>query len=379
MWSPTSQCRQSLDTLHHISAYSSTQQSNGLDSPARGSLPIEEGRVVVDTLRTNSSGDRGDLSIPSVTTPHTYNSNDDDFVANDSVPEPEAWPTAEFKEGPAVGPTTEFQEGPVAPTLPLDSDWYKNRTVEAVDAHFASVIAASLKAQGAAFRQRQVIPPAGAITLDEADDNMPSLLPPGVCNSDAKDNNDPPAEASIASRAGRCGQGTSLLSYANQVASRVLPSTMKEHAELAVDLAKSIDPHTSGDPGSDPTPFLPKPPGLYKVLKQPIATRQPWIQSLVKELKGLVKDRGASKKELPGLNDTVVPVKEVFKCKLDQHGNVDKLKARIIFRGDLYTPTTNINSWNPHATWPALQLYLAVCTKFGMYPSQADWPTSKLI
>ena len=140
-----------------------------------------------------------------------------------------------------------------------------NRTVEEVDAHFASVIAASLKAQGAAFRQRQVIPPAGAITLDEADDDMPSLLPPGVCNSDAEDENDSPVVASIASCAGRRGQGTSLLSYANQVASRVLPSTMKEHAEMAVDLAESIDPLTSGDPGSDPTPFLPEPTGLYKV------------------------------------------------------------------------------------------------------------------
>jgi len=81
-------------------------------------------------------------------------------------------------------------------------NWYKNRTVEEVDAHFASVIAASLKAQGAAICQRQVVPPAGAATLDEANDNMPSLLPPGVCNSDAKDNNDPPVEASIASCAG---------------------------------------------------------------------------------------------------------------------------------------------------------------------------------
>jgi hypothetical protein len=228
------------------------------------------------------------------------------------------------------------------------------------------VIAASLKAQGATFNQRQVIPPASATTLDKANDNIPPLLPSGVCNSDAKDKDNPPVEASIASRAGRCGQGTSLLSYANQVASRVLPSTMKVHAELAVDLAESIDPITSGDPGSDPTPFLPEPTGLYKVLKQPIATRQEWIQSLVKELKGLVKDCRAFKKELRGLNDTVVPVKEVFKCKLDQHGNVDKLKARIVFRGDLYTPTTNINSWNPHTTWPALELYLAVCAKSGM-------------
>ena len=69
----------------------------------------------------------------------------------------------------------------------------------------------------------------------------------------------------------------------------------------------------------------------------------------------------------------MAPVKEVFKCKLDLHGNVDKLKARIVFREDLYTPTTDINSWNLHATWPALELYLAACAKFGMYPSQADY------
>jgi hypothetical protein len=141
---------------------------------------------------------------------------------------------------------------------------------------------------------------------------------------------------------------------------------MTQQDELAVDLAESINHIAAGDPGSDPTPFLPEPSGLYKVLKQPIATRRPWIQSLVKELKGLVKDRGAFKKEQPGPTDTVVPVKEVFKCKLDQHGNVDKLKARIVFRGDLYTPTTDIDSWNPHATWPSLQLYLAMCAKFGI-------------
>ena len=89
---------------------------------------------------------------------------------------------------------------------------------------------------------------------------------------------------------------------------------MTQRDELAVNLAESINPIAAGDPGSDPTPFLPKPSGLYKVLKQPIATRRPWIQSLVKELKGLVKDRGAFKKEQPVPNDTVVPVKEVFKC-----------------------------------------------------------------
>jgi hypothetical protein len=65
---------------------------------------IEEGRVVVDTLHANRLGDRGEVSLPSVTTPHTYDSNDEDFVANDDVPELKAWPTAEFKEGPPSGP-----------------------------------------------------------------------------------------------------------------------------------------------------------------------------------------------------------------------------------------------------------------------------------
>ena len=36
----SSQRRRSLDALHHLSAYSSTRRSNGLDSPARGSLPL---------------------------------------------------------------------------------------------------------------------------------------------------------------------------------------------------------------------------------------------------------------------------------------------------------------------------------------------------
>jgi hypothetical protein len=64
---------------------------------------------------------------------------------------------------------------------------------------------------------------------------------------------------------------------------------------------------------------------------------------------------------------------EVFKCKLDKDGLVDKLKARIVFRGDLYHPTTDMDSWNPHASWVALMIYLAICALHGIYPSQLDF------
>jgi Reverse transcriptase (RNA-dependent DNA polymerase) len=64
---------------------------------------------------------------------------------------------------------------------------------------------------------------------------------------------------------------------------------------------------------------------------------------------------------------------EVFKCKLDKDGLVDKLKAHIVFRGDLYRPTTDMDSWNPHASWVALMIYLAICARYDIYPSQLDF------
>jgi hypothetical protein len=87
--------------------------------PVRGAFrpgtAIEEGRVVVDALHTNSSGDRGDVSIPSVTTPHIYDSNDDDFVANDDVPSPKRGLQQNLKRGPPSGPQQNFKRGPLLP------------------------------------------------------------------------------------------------------------------------------------------------------------------------------------------------------------------------------------------------------------------------
>jgi hypothetical protein len=64
---------------------------------------------------------------------------------------------------------------------------------------------------------------------------------------------------------------------------------------------------------------------------------------------------------------------EIFKCKLDKFGKVDKLKCRIVFRGDLYSPTDDIDSWNPHATWTSLKYYLGLCAYYKIYPAQIDF------
>jgi hypothetical protein len=32
-----------------------------------------------------------------------------------------------------------------------------------------------------------------------------------------------------------------------------------------------------------------------------------------------------------------------------------------------------MDSWNPHATWPSLRLFLAFCVKHKIFPSQTDF------
>jgi Reverse transcriptase (RNA-dependent DNA polymerase) len=52
---------------------------------------------------------------------------------------------------------------------------------------------------------------------------------------------------------------------------------------------------------------------------------------------------------------------------------IDKLKCRMVFRGDLYEPTEPEDSWNPFASYQALRMYLALCARYRIFPCQTDW------
>ena len=64
---------------------------------------------------------------------------------------------------------------------------------------------------------------------------------------------------------------------------------------------------------------------------------------------------------------------DLFKCKLDKDGMIDKLKVRAVFRGDLYDPTDPQDSWNPHASFLALKVFLACCARLNIFPAQTDF------
>ena len=129
----------------------------------------------------------------------------------------------------------------------------------------------------------------------------------------------------------------------------------------------------AGEPGSDPTPFLPEPRTVKSFSRIPIFIQKAWIAALVKEITGLVFKRKVFAKEDPQPGEKVLPLTEVFKTKLDQDGMIDKLKARICFRGDLYIPMADFDPYSPHADWISTRLFLAFCAYLNIFPSQVDF------
>ena len=131
-------------------------------------------------------------------------------------------------------------------------------------------------------------------------------------------------------------------------------------------------------PGSDPTPFQQVPTSIRQVDQMPPEVAKAWIKSFVKEVKGILVDRKACAMVDPEPSDTIVPIMDVYRCKFDLHGLLDKLKTRCVFRGDLYDPAEPLDPWNPHASFLALKTYLAKCAREGIFPSQVDYQLAYL-
>jgi Reverse transcriptase (RNA-dependent DNA polymerase) len=156
-----------------------------------------------------------------------------------------------------------------------------------------------------------------------------------------------------------------------RVQDQYLPAALfSEVASVAAEVLPDLPPGSSGE---SPSMFIPEPQGLYRVLREPPSVKDAWVGAFEKEIRGLVKGQKAV--EICPIDEgkSSVPVREIFKCKLDQNGMIDKLKCRVVFRGDLYDPQDPMDSWNPHATWPSLRLFLALCARYRIFPSQSDF------
>jgi hypothetical protein len=176
-------------------------------------------------------------------------------------------------------------------------------------------------------------------------------------------------------------------SYNNSMAASIVGASVSANdpyfSEALDTYVNAVSP-ASGQPGSDPSIFLPEPRGLYEVLRLPPRMREPWMKAFRAEFIGLVQ-MGTFKPASPGPTDTVVPLMDVYKCKLNPRGEIEKFKSRWVFRGDLFnnkpdnllrdTTThdrSSIDTYCPHATMISVKFFLAESAGIHQRPWQAD-------
>jgi hypothetical protein len=86
--------------------------------------------------------------------------------------------------------------------------------------------------------------------------------------------------------------------------------------------------------------------------------REEWLKSIQKELKTLV-DSGTFQEDTMHAEETSTPVMEIFKVKVKSDGSLDKLKTRLVVRGDLQDKHITEDKWSPTASFQSLKMFLA--------------------
>ena len=104
-------------------------------------------------------------------------------------------------------------------------------------------------------------------------------------------------------------------------------------AMLAIDAsATASTPATEDEPVDK---YLPEPQSLKAVLKLDDDVRSAWLHAIRMEVKNLIDHDTFTLGEQPRRDELIVPVKLVLKAKQTATGKLEKLKARLVARGDM--------------------------------------------
>lgn len=119
--------------------------------------------------------------------------------------------------------------------------------------------------------------------------------------------------------------------------------------------------------------YLPEPQSFRAVLDLPNEAKALWMTAIHSELKNLIIDNETFSKENPRPGEQVIPCRIVNKAKSDPHGNLAKLKARIVARGDLQKENDWEDAWSACASTRTVKVFLALATKMKRRVKQADF------
>jgi hypothetical protein len=110
--------------------------------------------------------------------------------------------------------------------------------------------------------------------------------------------------------------------------------------------------------------------GFRSVLKMSgLKVREAWLRAYQKEIKTLINDKTFLDKPKDG--ETVIPTMETNKFKIKSDGSLDKLKCRIMVRGDMQDTATD-DTWLPTAPFRSHKKYLADAARNRCRVNQLD-------
>ena len=117
-----------------------------------------------------------------------------------------------------------------------------------------------------------------------------------------------------------------------------------------------------GESGSEVSHFIPEPRNFAEVKKLSKTIKKPWIKATLKDIKNLINNQ-TFLIEYQNEGEPVTPPMDVYKAKIQSDGSLDKLKLRIVVRGDLQNKELVEDTWSPTASMRILKYVLADATK----------------
>ena len=165
------------------------------------------------------------------------------------------------------------------------------------------------------------------------------------------------------------------------------------------------------DTEEDVYKYLPEPQSFKAILKCAPEVTKAWLHSLGEELKNLIDHGTFILGETPSIDELIIMVKLVLKAKQNADGKLEKLKARLVARGDMEkrrmkkitsqirraiekqkqldqqdnnkpvhrrqapieVPPTPEDTWSPSATSRLVKLFLAIAATSGRQVKSADF------
>ena len=117
-----------------------------------------------------------------------------------------------------------------------------------------------------------------------------------------------------------------------------------------------------GESGSEVSHLIPEPRNFSEVKKLSENIRKPWLKATLKEINNLIKNQ-TFLIEYQNEGEPVTPCMDVYKARVQCDGNLDKLKLRIVIRGDLHNKEMVGDTWSPTASMRTLKYFLADADK----------------